>query len=112
MKLVLESGVNVNEADEAGNTALHGAANRGANSVIEFLLGRGARLGAANEQGWMPVTIAQGPVDTIEPFPETYAFLLELMAEARLTPPECPQCALGFSSDEPLVSSTVPEAVR
>ena len=108
VRLVLESGVDVNEADEAGNTALHGAANRGANSVIELLLARGARLDAANGEGWLPVTIAQGPVDTIEPFPETYRFLLGLMEEAGLTPPACPQCALGHTVDEIILAGSEP----
>ena len=112
VRLVLASGVDVNEADEAGNTALHGAANRGANSVVELLLARGARLDAANEEGWMPVTIAQGPVDTIEPFPETYRFLLGLMEAAGLTPPACPQCALGYTNDEIILAGSEPDAAR
>ena len=62
VKLLLDTGVDVHAADEAGNTALHGAANRGANSVVELLLAQGARLDAANGRGWLPVTIAQGPI--------------------------------------------------
>ena len=58
--LLLDAGADVHAADEAGNTALHGAANRGANSVVELLLAHGARLDAANGRGWLPVTIAQG----------------------------------------------------
>ncbi len=112
VKLVLEFGVDVAEADGAGNTALHGAANRGANSVIELLLASGAELGATNEEGWMPVTIAQGPVDTIEPFPETYAFLLRLMEEAGLTSPDCPQCSIGFTADDAIISAAQSQATR
>ena len=104
VRLVLDTGVDVNQADEAGNTAMHGAANRGANSVIDLLLDRGAQLDAANNEGWMPVTVAQGPVDTIEPFPETYAYLLDLMTRADKASPDCPQCAIGFTADESIIN--------
>ena len=104
VKLLLDTGVDVHAADEAGNTALHGAANRGANSVVELLLARGARLDAANGRGWLPVTIAQGPIDTIEPFPETYALLRERTLAAGVDVPPCPTCALGILHDDALIA--------
>lgn len=100
VKLLVELRVDVNQADQAGNTALHGATNRGANSIIEYLLAKGAKLDAANKEGWMPVTIAQGPHGLIEPYPETYTFLLALMEEAGLTAPKCPRCAIGYDFGE------------
>ena len=102
--LLLDAGVDVHAADEAGNTALHGAANRGANSVVELLLTHGARLDAANGRGWLPVTIAQGPIDTIEPFPETYALLRERSLAAGVDVPPCPTCALGILHDDALIA--------
>ena len=60
----------------------------------------------------MAVTIAQGPVDTVEPFPETYAFLLELMEKAAVIPPACPPCAIGFTPDETIISIEKPGAER
>ena len=102
--LLLDAGVDVHAADEAGNTALHGAANRGANSVVELLLAHGARLDAANGRGWLPVTIAQGPIDTIEPFPETYALLRERSLAAGVDVPACPTCALGILHDDALIA--------
>jgi ankyrin repeat protein len=102
--LLLDAGVDVHATDEAGNTALHGAANRGANSVIERLLAHGARLDAANGRGWLPVTIAQGPIDTIEPFPETYALLRERSLAAGVDVPACPTCALGILHDDALIA--------
>ena len=102
--LLLDAGVDVHAADEAGNTALHGAANRGANSVVELLLAHGARLDAANGRGWLPVTIAQGPIDTIEPFPETYALLRERSLAAGVDVPPCPTCALGILHDDALIA--------
>ncbi len=102
--LLLDAGADVHAADEAGNTALHGAANRGANSVVELLLAHGARLDAANGRGWLPVTIAQGPIDTIEPFPETYALLRERSLAAGVAVPPCPTCAIGILHDDALVA--------
>lgn len=102
--LLLDAGADVHAADEAGNTALHGAANRGANSVVEQLLAHGARLDAANGRGWLPVTIAQGPIDTIEPYPETYALLRERTLAAGVAVPPCPTCALGILHDDALIA--------
>ena len=102
--LLLDAGADVHAADEAGNTALHGAANRGANAVVELLLAHGARLDAANGRGWLPVTIAQGPIDTIEPFPETYALLRERTLAAGVAVPPCPTCALGILHDDALIA--------
>ena len=43
-----------------GGTALHGAANRGANSIVQVLVDEGARLDAKTEVGWTPLHIANG----------------------------------------------------
>ena len=103
--LLLDAGADPHAADEAGNTALHGAANRGANSVVVLLLASGARLDAANKRGWLPVTIAQGPIDPIEPFPETYALLRERTLAAGVAVPPCPTCAIGIVHDDALIAN-------
>ena len=51
---------NVNGADDRGYTALHGAALRGANPIVEFLAERGADLLAESNEGWTPLRIADG----------------------------------------------------
>ena len=112
VKLLLDAGADVHAADDAGNTALHGAANRGANPVVELLLAHGARIDAANKQGWLPVTIAQGPIDTIEPFPETYALLRERTLAVGVAVPPCPTCALGILHDDALISDGSRDAGR
>ena len=99
VRLLLDLGVDATTVDQAGNTALHAAANRGAHTIIELLLAHGARLDAVNDQGWMPVTIAQGPHTFIEPYPETHVFLLERMVEAGLKPPPCPACVIPDPPD-------------
>jgi ankyrin repeat protein len=61
VKLLLEVGAgNVNEITRDGDTALHGAAVRGANSIVMLLVTRGAKLDAMNKEGWTPLTIADG----------------------------------------------------
>ena len=45
-----------------GWTPLHGAASRGADSIIEYLVGRGARLDARDERGRTPLDLAEGHV--------------------------------------------------
>jgi ankyrin repeat protein len=58
--LAASLGGRVNAVDQSGNTALHGAALTGANSVVRFLVEQGALLDATNKQGWTPLTIADG----------------------------------------------------
>ncbi len=50
----------VGRADDRGYTALHGAALRGANPIVEFLAERGADLLAESNEGWTPLRIADG----------------------------------------------------
>lgn len=50
----------VNMADDKGYTALHGAALRGANPIVQFLVDKGADLLAETTEGWTPLRIADG----------------------------------------------------
>ena len=60
-KVALELGGDPNVVDQIGETALHGAAYRGANSIVHLLVEHGANtFDAENEAGWTPLTIAQG----------------------------------------------------
>ena len=58
MKMCLAHGADVNTANDAGDTALHGAAIRGADSLVTFLVEHGARVDAKNRQGRTPLDIA------------------------------------------------------
>ena len=59
--LCVELGADVNAVNEAGDTALHGAAGRErADSIVQFLADRGAELDAKNHRGWTPLVIAEG----------------------------------------------------
>ena len=57
----LALGGDVNAADNDGFTPMHGAATRGANSIVQFLYDRGARLDAKSKaDSWTPWTMANG----------------------------------------------------
>lgn len=60
LTICLERGADVNAANDQGNTALHGAAERGTTKVVEFLVTRGARLDVKNKQGQTPLDMALG----------------------------------------------------
>jgi len=55
MKASLEFGAQIDAVDDKGNTALHGAAQRGSIAVIDFLIDHGASLDARNGQGRTPL---------------------------------------------------------
>jgi ankyrin repeat protein len=76
--LVEELGVDVNAVDHEGNTALHHAAARGDNEMIKYLVSKGANVKAVNREGNNIADMANGPVQRVEPFPETLKLLAEL----------------------------------
>jgi ankyrin repeat protein len=79
--LVEELGADVNAKDHDGNTALHHAAARGDNEAILYLVAKGADVMAVNRSGETTVDMANGPVQRIQPFPETIALLTKLGAK-------------------------------
>jgi len=79
--LVEELGLDVNAADHEGNVALHHAAARGDNEMILYLVSKGANVKAVDREGRTTVDMANGPVQRIQPFPETIALLEKLGAK-------------------------------
>ena len=73
-------GADVNARDHEGNTALHDAAARGDNAMIEYLVSKGADVKAVNRAGETTADMANSPVSRIEPFPATIALLEKLGA--------------------------------
>ena len=61
VKLAVELGADVNAADANGDTALHLAAFHGFESVVRFLVSRGAGLDAENHRGETPLERALSP---------------------------------------------------
>jgi len=79
--LVEELGADVNARDHNGYTPLHHAAARGDNELIKYLVSRGADVKAVARSGQTTVDMANGPVQRIEPFPETIKLLESLGAK-------------------------------
>jgi ankyrin repeat protein len=79
--LVEQLGADVNTADHEGNTALHHAAARGDNEMILYLVSKGANVKAVDREGRTTADMANGPVQRIQPFPETIALLEKLGAK-------------------------------
>lgn len=84
--LLVEAGADVNAVNEAQFTALHGAAFRGLNEVLEYLVARGARIDAQDFRGRTPYRIAQGAQQgfRVQPWPETAALLERLGADTAI----------------------------
>ena len=60
VKFCWELGMDVNQVNSMGLAAIHGAANRGSDDIIEFLVQKGAKLDVSDKQGRTPLTWAQG----------------------------------------------------
>ncbi|MGH9350005.1 MAG: ankyrin repeat domain-containing protein, partial [Vicinamibacterales bacterium] len=79
--LVETLGVDVNAVDHEGYTALHHAAARGDNEMIRYLVSKGADPTKVSRGGQTTVDMANGPVQRIQPFPDTIALLEGLGAK-------------------------------
>jgi ankyrin repeat protein len=85
--------LNVHEFDEnapgdmrwGGSSAVHGAAVRGINAVVQFLVDNGGDLTATNRLGWTPLMLAEGMYigQTEKEQPATAAFIRTLLAGRR-----------------------------
>ena len=91
--LLLGAGVDVNAADGAGRSALHGAAMWGLDQVVKFLAEHGARLDVKDKRGFTPLDAAEGKAGglgfdaaTGDPHPTTAALLRELGREPEVKP--------------------------
>lgn len=103
VKLCLDLGIDVNAVDTDLRRAIHGAAHKGRNDVVQLLAGRGAQLDVKDKGsrdtragplvgfGWLALDYAEGlvrvGVQSAIPHPETAALLRKLMAERGLNVP-------------------------
>jgi ankyrin repeat protein len=79
-------GGDVNAVDNNGDTALHGAALRGADAAIKVLVDAGATLDVKNHKGLTPWRIAEGTFanNTFKSNPDTAALLRHLLEQRGL----------------------------
>jgi ankyrin repeat protein len=84
VELCVELGLEIDAANSMGLRAIHGAANRGSNDIIELLAARGARLDVPDAHGRTPLVWAEGVFLATHPpqrKPETIALLERLLRE-------------------------------
>jgi ankyrin len=103
VKMCLELGLDPNAADKEGRAALHGAAHKGRNAVVQMLVDHGAKLdqhdfgsrdtisGGLFGHTWIPIDYSRGlvrvGVQSALAHPETEAFLKKLMEDRGLPVP-------------------------
>jgi len=88
VKFCVALGLGVNTQDVTGYTALGGAAWRGDNELVEYLVKQGAKLDIKTHRGWSVTDMATGPYLRTTggtPHPETVELLRKLGAP-ELTP--------------------------
>lgn len=99
LKISIELGQDIAQANGRGETALHGAASRGADSIVQYLVDHGANLNAESRTGQTPLDVAMGKGSFGLPVPHdsTVALLKKLgAAEGKprpVAPPAKPSAA-------------------
>jgi ankyrin repeat protein len=88
VRLCFDLGNDVNVVNSMGLTALHGAANRGSDDIITFLVEKGARLDVKDKEGRTPLTWAEGvflATHPSKPKPSSIALIKTLMGGGPVT---------------------------
>src|SRR5262245_15664814 len=60
LKIMVGTGLDVRAANGRGETPLHGAADRGADQIVQYLIDHGADINAKNKRGYTPLDAALG----------------------------------------------------
>ena len=86
VRVLVEAGADINAVNEADFTALHGAAFRGQNEVVTYLVEQGAAIDARDFRGRTAFRMAEGAKQSFQfqSWPETAALLKDLGADTRL----------------------------
>ena len=84
VKLCVDLGMDVNQANSMGVTALHGAANRGSDDIVRLLIAHGANLTAQDNEHRSALDWAKGvflATHPAQPKPTTIALVTELLKQ-------------------------------
>ncbi len=86
VEVLWEAGADINAVNEADFTALHGAAFRGLNEVVSYLVEHGANIDARDFRGRTAFRLAEGSKQSFQfqRWPETASLLDRLGANTRL----------------------------
>jgi uncharacterized protein len=86
IKLCMDQGLDLAQANNKSETVLHGAANRGSDVLVKFLVEHGAKLDAKSKAGFTPLDIAMGKDSFALPVPhDTTVALLRSLGGAEGT---------------------------
>ena len=105
VRFLVEAGGDVSATNEADFTALHGAAFRGLNEAIEYLVAQGADIDARDFRGRTAYRMAEGSKQSFQfqSWPETAQFLADLGADTGLGIPGTVQERLRDISPDDLL---------
>jgi len=85
VRMCYELGLSVNDVNSMGVTAVMGAANRGSDDILEFLVAKGAKLDVKDKEGRTPLDWAEGvflATHPAKPKPSSVVLIKKLMNPA------------------------------
>jgi len=94
LKIAISLGGDVNATNQAGDTALHGAASKAYTDLIKLLVEKGAKLDVRNKRGATPLTLASAEPNRVyaeRDRTSTKALLLQLGAKDAGNMPQQPK---------------------
>jgi ankyrin repeat protein len=102
VKFCLDHGAVVDAKDLKGYSALHGAAFRGDNELVKFLIAKGADVHAKTKDGDTVADLANGLFEHAVVHPETVA-LLEQLGSVNSHNCRSNECVVATKEDKPVV---------
>ena len=71
VRVLMAAGLDINQTNTRGENSLHGAALRGADTIVQFLLDQKMDINATSKQGYTPLDVALGKTIVLQlPVPQ------------------------------------------